>query len=315
MTSYSVLPSGSKASVIATWTSEFSDHSAKVTTLADAEPAAELAYLLTRLSEHAWSAAAWSGISPVIEAGIARLVERLRSTEPRIAPVDLVKTDHRHTEGYLHSDVTRLLTSQLPDLLGDLTGAQRHSIADELVLDADARAEALRLLVTGWDPESTTSRIWQMCEVTRSMSFGESGPLPEGGAGWINRVWETQGSPAGRWGARDRLMRLEQLVEACKAHGGRAEVEENPTHAHLVVPRTPDSPLDDVDIFDVRVHDRRWDTEDADPFAPLVITRRLPGGSEVLGEVEPDDDDAFAKLLGEWTRLLPSPVVIDRSRE
>ncbi|MFC5288453.1 hypothetical protein ACFPM7_15435 [Actinokineospora guangxiensis] len=75
----------------------------------------------------------------------------------------LEEARHRHVEEYLHGDLTRVLTSRLPDLLRELTGAQRHSIADELVLDADARGEALRLLVTGGDPESATSRASGRC--------------------------------------------------------------------------------------------------------------------------------------------------------
>ncbi|CRK56848.1 hypothetical protein [Alloactinosynnema sp. L-07] len=232
MTSYSVLNAGSKTSILATWTSEFCDSSAKATSSGDADQSATLAYVLTRLSEQAWSAAAWLGTTPAIEAGIAQLVERLRSVESSIGPVELADVDHRHAKEWAHKDVGELLRSRLPEVLGALDGAQRHSVADELLLDTSERAAALQLLVTGWDPESATSRAWQMCEVTRSMGFGETGPLPEGGAGWINRVWDTQGSPASRWGARDRLMRLEQLVEACRAFGGRAFVEENPTYAH-----------------------------------------------------------------------------------
>ncbi|MFC5288452.1 hypothetical protein ACFPM7_15430 [Actinokineospora guangxiensis] len=146
------------------------------------------------------------------------------------------------------------------------------------------------------------------------MRVGESGPLPEGGAAWINRVWETQGSPARRWGARDRLMRLEQLVEACVAHGGSADIEENPTRARLMVWRIKDRPIGDTDVFDVcarseirRGGRRSVRTPDHHPAST--------GESEVVGKVEPDDEDAFAELLGEWTRLLSSPVVIDRSRE
>ncbi|MFC5288454.1 hypothetical protein ACFPM7_15440 [Actinokineospora guangxiensis] len=67
-------------SVIATWTSEFSDHSAKITSLSDLDQAARPALLRTQLSEQAW-AATWLGAGPVIEAGIAQLVGQLRSTD------------------------------------------------------------------------------------------------------------------------------------------------------------------------------------------------------------------------------------------
>jgi hypothetical protein len=43
MTSYSVLRSAQRATVIATWPGAWSDHSANITTLADSEQAAYLA--------------------------------------------------------------------------------------------------------------------------------------------------------------------------------------------------------------------------------------------------------------------------------
>ncbi|WP_157367838.1 hypothetical protein [Alloactinosynnema sp. L-07] len=70
-----------------------------------------------------------------------------------------------------------------------------------------------------------------------------------------------------------------------------------------------------MDIFYVHVHDQQWDKENADPFAPLIVNGYRDGERATLGKVEPDDDDAFAELLGQWTKVLPSHVVIDRSRE
>jgi hypothetical protein len=75
-----------------------------------------------------------------------------------------------------------------------------------------------------------------MCEVTRSLRNGQTGPLPEGAAGWLVRSWGPDLGPAERWAARDRLVRIEQLVAACEAHGGRAAVQDDPLLAHLVVP-------------------------------------------------------------------------------
>lgn len=74
-----------------------------------------------------------------------------------------------------------------------------------------------------------------MCEVTRSLRNGQTGPLPEGAAGWLVRSWGPDLGPAERWAARDRLVRIEQLVAACEAHGGRAAVQDDPLLAHLVV--------------------------------------------------------------------------------
>lgn len=76
-----------------------------------------------------------------------------------------------------------------------------------------------------------------MCEVTRTLRNGQTGPLPEGAAGWLVRAWGPDLGPAERWAARDRLVRIEQLVAACKAHGGRASAQNDPLLAHLVLPR------------------------------------------------------------------------------
>ena len=53
MTSYSVLRSAQRATVIATWPGPWFDHSANITTLGDSEQASYLASVLTRLSEDA----------------------------------------------------------------------------------------------------------------------------------------------------------------------------------------------------------------------------------------------------------------------
>lgn len=110
---------------------------------------------------------------------------------------------------------------------------------------------------------------------------------------------------AKRWGARDRLMRLEQLAAACEAYGGKAEVRQDPTFVHLLVPRTPGSTRwDEADVVRVFAHEEQRDTEDADPFTPLIVHKIL-GGEQEEFKIEPENDDGFAELLGEWTRLVP----------
>lgn len=307
MTSYSVLLSGSRATVIATWPGEWADHSAKVTTLSDSDQAFELAYLLTRLSEDAWDAAAWLDTHPVVEAGIAELVQQLQSPAERTAEIRLFADGYRHFDQWSFEDVKDLLGKALPAALNALTRAQRLTVADELSIDAAERASALQLLPTGHDPEAAASRIWQMCEVTRSLRNGQTGPLPEGGAGWLVRSWGPDHSPAERWGARDRLVRIEQLVAACKAHGGRASSRDDPLLAHLVVPAPHGRSMIDDQVYYVAAHEGSRNSWDTNVFAPMTITRSggVHGGSEILGELDPHDDDGFARLLGDWTGLVP----------
>jgi hypothetical protein len=296
VTSYSVLLSGSHATVLATWPGEHSDHSAAVTALADPNQASGLANLLTRMSEDAWDAAAWLDVHPVVELGIAALIGRLRGPVA-VEPIHLSGDGYRHRGQWDFLDLKDLLTTRAPEVLNALSRAQRRTVADELEADAEARAEALRLLPSGWDPETPTSRVWQTCEVTRCFRNGATGPLPEGGAAWLARTWDTQNSPAKRWGGRDQLVRIEQLIAACTAHGGRARAEEDPVlRVQLVLGN---------EVFYVVVQDGNGDAWNTDPFAPMTVTRLARLANEELGELDPEDDDGFARLLGEWTRLVP----------
>lgn len=306
LTSYSVLLSGPRATVIATWPGKWADHSAKVTTLTDAEQASELAHLLARLSEGAWDAAAWLDTHPAIEAGIAALVEQLQGPAENIDDIHLATDGYRHTDQWSFDDIKDLLAKALPAALNTLTRAQRLTLADELAIDAASRGEALQLLPTGHDPDAATSRSWQMCEVTRSLRNGQTGPLPEGAAAWLVRSWGPDHSPAERWGARDRLVRIEQLVAACQAHGGRAKSHDDPLLAHLVVPVPNGRSTVDDEVFYVAVHAGNHNSWDTDVFAPMRISRSggANGASETLGDLDPSDDDGFARLLGDWTRLV-----------
>ncbi|RBM17419.1 hypothetical protein DI005_22285 [Prauserella sp. PE36] len=304
MTSYSVLPSGPRATVIATWPGEWSDHSVKVTTLADTHQASELAHVLTRLSEGAWDAAAWLDTYSAIEAGVTTLIDQLRAPADKINEIHLPEGGYRHTDQWSFTDVKDLLATELPASVNALTRAQRLTIADELSSDAASRTQALRLLPTGQDP-AATSRAWQICEVTRSLRNGQTGPLPEGAAAWLVSGWGPDRSPAERWAARDRLVRIEQLVSACQAHGGRAAAEDDPMLAHLVV-RYAVEMVDD-EVFYVSVHDGHRNSWDTSPYAPMTVTRagNHHRESEILGALDPTDDDGFVRTLGEWTRLVP----------
>ena len=228
MTSYSVLRSAQRATVLATWPGPWFDHSANITTLGDSEQAAYLASVLTRLSEDAWDAAAFLDTSPAVELGISTLIQQLRGPADRIEPVSMPADGYRHAGQWSFTDAAEVLASDAPTALSTLTRPQRLTIADELAADAAERASAARVLASGNDPESEDSRAWQMCEVTRTLRNGQVGPLPEGAASWLVRSWGPDLGPAERWAARDRLVRIEQLVAACKAHGGRAGAQDDP---------------------------------------------------------------------------------------
>lgn len=303
LTSYSVLRSGSRATVVATWSGGISDLSANVTTVPDLGYATSVAWVLTRLSEDAWDAAAFLDTHPVIEAAVSDLVVRLRSSTASIEPIILEGgDDYRHTDEWSHVDLVALLSEDLPRVFGSLTRTQRLTVADEIATDAAARAEALRTLPTGMDPDSG-SRVWQMCEVTRSTRNGDVGPLPEGAAGWMVQGWGPERSPARRWGSREQLVRIEQLAAACMAHGGRGGAVDDPLEAHLVIPNG-EGDLDS-EIFYVRPKQLHRGRRAEDPFAPMLVTRSWRGEIHELGQVLAVDDDGFAKLLGEWIRVVP----------
>lgn len=217
-------------------------------------------------------------------------------------PVNLVDGCRHRTEPS-HTDLERLLSSEAPEVFQALSRTQRLTIADELAADAAARAEALRMLPYGHDPDAA-SRVWQICEVGRSTRAGEDGPLPEGAASWITRAWGREQSPARRWGCREQLVRIEQLVAACIASGGRADAEHDPLQAHLVFgdPRGDQA----ARVFYVQPEQKRRGEWADDPFAPMVVKEHVDGsGMRTLGTAPATDSDGFAKLLGEWTRAVP----------
>ncbi len=305
MTSYSVLRSARRAIVIATWPGAWSDHSANITALADGEQAAYLASALTRISEDAWDAAAFLDASPALELGISVLIEQLRGPADKIEPITILGDGYRHADQWSFTDAAEALASDAPAALSALTRPQRLTVADELAADAAERVSVAQVLGSGNDPTSGKSRAWQICEVTRSLRNGQVGPLPEVAAGLLVRSWGPDLGPAERWAARDRLVRIEQLVVACKAHGGRAGTQDDPLLAHLVVPR-PGGDEDDEVIYVSAHHGLRnsWGTS---PDAAMIVTsyRGKPTQQADLGELDPRDDEGFARVLGPWTRRVP----------
>ena len=109
MTSYSVLRSAQRATIIATWPGPWFDHSANITSLGDSEQASYLASVLTRLSEDAWDAAAFLDASPVLESGISTLIQQLRGPADKIEPVSMTADGYRHAGQWSFTDAAEVL--------------------------------------------------------------------------------------------------------------------------------------------------------------------------------------------------------------
>lgn len=305
MTSYSIMSSGPRFAVLATWAGVDCDQTVKVTTLDNGEAARDLATYLTHVSEGAWDAAPWLDTYPLIEMSITELVGHLRGPEAAIPKIDLCGDGYRHHDQWSFFDVADVLL-YLPATLLRLTRAQRLTVADELVADATGRAEALQTLPNEQEPATDASRAWQALEVTRALHNGQDGPLPEGAAGWMLRAWGSELTMTERWAARNRLTRIEQLVAACLNFGGRAGAELDPVLcAHLVVPRGES--VTDTDVYYVIAPSGHSGAHDERPTAPMTISRspRIDHESDVVAVLDPGDDDGFAEALGQWTRLVP----------
>lgn len=214
-------------------------HSAKVTTFTDPAQASRIAEDLTRLSESMWDAAAWLDIYEVAEARLKTVIDAIRGTADVPAFSTLKFEGCRHAESWTGMELTNILGAGLSWTLSSLTRAQRLSVADELATDATARAESLNLLPAGYDPTEAASRVWQAADITRATKMGLAGALPDGAAGWMVRVFDTDHGPAERWGARNLLHRLEQLAAASKSVNARGGAELDPVSGlmdHLVLP-------------------------------------------------------------------------------
>ena len=305
MTSYSVLRKGQRTTVIATWSGGQCDQSAHVTTLENHERALRLAATLTRLSENMWDAAAFLDTHPLLEDAISRLIAHMREQAQTVAAVPVAAAGtSRHRQEPSHTDLEQLLNTEATEIFKGLPRTQLLTLADEIVADAAARAEALRTLPHGHDPDDGGSRVWQMCEVGRSTGNGEEGTLPAGAAGWIIQGWGSEWSPARRWGCREQLARIEQLYAACLASGGRGEIDQDPLQAHLVFGDPQSSePMRVIYVHPQQKHRGRWAD---DPFQPMVVKEAIDGSPiRTLGTAAATDDKSFAALLGDWTRAVP----------
>lgn len=168
-----------------------------------------------------------------------------------IEAIRLSADSFRHTGQWSFADATELLAEDAPSVLSELHHAQRLTVAEEITADASERADAIRVLSSGSNPDLERSRAWQMCEVTRSLRQRLDRPAA-GGNGWLVRSWGPGLSPAERWAARNRLVRIEQLVAACKMQGGRAAAQVNPLLVHLVVSHA--DPREEDDVIYVAAH-------------------------------------------------------------
>jgi hypothetical protein len=314
MTLYSTLPTGAgKITVLATWAGEYdASHSAKVTTLSDDALAARLAEDLTRVSEAMWDAAAWLDVYDLAEARVAEIVDAARGAGDVPYVSESMFAGCRHAESWTGVDLSNGLSAGLTQTLNSLTRAQRLSVADELVADADARAQSLVLLATGHDPSDPASRIWQAADIGRATKLGLTGYLPDGAAGWMVRTFDAQHGPAERWGARDMLHRLEQLDAAAKtvnARGGAELDDFTGPLAHIVLP---------AQLFGVHIdHSGKAKTRVRDDIDPAVAGSALAEayrdyartatwvdgdavlyiGPEIdIRKVAPWDRDVFAKI-------------------
>jgi hypothetical protein len=314
MTLYSCLPTGAgKITVIATWPGEYAEsHSAKITTFTDAHQASRVAEDLTRISESMWDAAAWLDIYDAAEGRLNDIIIATRDIGDVPYVSEAMYDGYRHGKTWTGADLAAALAAGLAQTINSLTRAQRLSVADELAADADARAASLELLPTGHNPSEATSRIWQAADITRATKMGLTGHLPDGAAGWMARVFDTDHGPAERWGARNILHRLEQLEAAAKTINGRGGAELDPLNgplAHIVLP---------ADLFGVRIdHSENGTTTLDDDINPAVASGALADayrdharnaewvdGDAVLyigpdidvRRVAPWDRDVFAKI-------------------
>lgn len=314
MTLYSCLPTQGKVTVIATWPGEYADsYSAKVTTFTDAIQASRVAEALTRVSESMWDAAAWLDVYDEAEARINTIVDATRGTSDIPTFSASIFDGYRHAETWTGLDLIDTLGEKLPQMLNSLTRAQRLSVADELAADATARSESLDLLPTGYDPADPASRVWQAADITLATRMGLTGTLPDGAAGWMVRVFDTDHGPAERWGARNLLHRLEQLEASAKTVNARGGAELDPLSGprdHLVLP---------ANLFGVHIdHSDPAGTAVSDDIHPAVAQSSLTEvyrdyasnaeyveGDAVLyispqidmRRTAPWDRDVFAKIL------------------
>lgn len=265
------------------------------------------------MSESMWDAAAWLDVYDAAEARLNDIIIAIRGMDDVPYASEAMFGGCRHEKTWTGADLAAALAAGLAQTINTLTRAQRLSVADELVAEADARAASLELLPTGHNPSEAASRIWQAAEITRATKMGLTGRLPDGAAGWMARVFDTDHGPAERWGARNILHRLEQLEAAAKTVNARGGAEFDPFDGpldHIVLP---------AELFGVRIDHSENGTTSVDGLVdPAVASSALADayrdyarnaewvdGDAVLyigpdidvRQVAPWDRDVFAKIV------------------
>lgn len=298
MTSYSVMKAGPRFSVIATWPGSMYEHSAKVTTFDDEETADIIAYSLTDLSEAAWDSQVWLDAAPAVPPAIGQLVSALRTVDADIQPVALSGNGYRHANTWSFDQLSKQLANA-PHAFDVLTRAQRLTVADEIELDAWHREQLMSSANLYF---LSDSRVHQACRVSRVEEYGSIGPLPEGAAGQLRRFYAEGMELRERWGARAQIMRMEQLVAACRKAGGRSSNRWDQIGAHCVVASVPG----EINVEDVPYFILPDDTDLAydrlpSPHLPMQVLK----DAKVIARVAAHDGDGFAAVLGDWTRGIP----------
>ncbi|WP_380168973.1 hypothetical protein [Jannaschia sp. R86511] len=300
MTTYSLLGTGARVTLIASWPGTMCDLASKVTTVEDRLIGEDLAESLTTLSEAAWYAATWLDTWPQTHQHLTDLIAWLR--EPVLGERDprLDLADCRHHDAASSYDYDQTARFYLPPRLRALSHAQRLAVADEVAADCAAMLEALRVAPTGADlaPEA---RGWQFGEVTRRRFYGQAVYLPDGAANWAATLFDAGGVLQTMWAARGHLLRVEQLVAAGLAAGGRGSVSDDPLVAHCVLPQG-----DDVDRI---IYAGPTGRPHLNGHLPMRVRDRLSrpaqDGPETTSEVDPYDTDALVNHLGDWVTAVP----------
>ena len=307
MTTYSVLPKGSKHLIIATWPGAWFDVAARVTALDTGDLARHLVPLLTQWSEAAWDAAVWTADGfDVVASATGSVVAALRAADDSLlaelpAAVAAALAPSRHAITRSLRRLQDVVDDELLGLIGELTRPQRLTVADELAEDGACRDQlrALALAPPAVTPDlHDESRLWQAGDVTRALRLGDPrvDVLPDCSATWLESLLGRAWQPATFFAVRRQIMRIEQLVAAAVASGGRARDDRDLDmhHAHLVIPtgRAPH----DSDVYKVTPGRVDPATGTAD-VPPMTVSRR---DRDVLAQLEAEDTAGFRRVLGPW---------------
>ena len=303
MTSYSVLPSAQRATVLATWPGPWFDHSANVTTVGDSELAAYLASFLTRLSEDAWDAAAFLDASPALEAGISALIAQLRGPADKIEPVTLPGGGCRHADQWSFTDAAEALASDAPAALGELTRPQRLTVADEL----GRRRARQRGTDPGRRERPGVRALEGVADVRGHQDHAQRPDRAAPGRGRRLAGPRVGAGPRpGRAVGRPRPARAHRAARRGVPGARRARFRPGRSPPGSPGPPPP-APAGRDEVVYVSAHQGTRNSWGTSPNAAMTVTTRrgYPSEQVNLGELDPRDDDGFARVLGEWTRQVP----------